>query len=77
MRGAQSLLGRTELFFLELPLFDQPGQSWHSVIAFMQEQGYEPYDITYLNGRASDDALGLIEMAFTKKAGLLRDHHGW
>ncbi|MEM9314938.1 MAG: FkbM family methyltransferase, partial [Pseudomonadota bacterium] len=77
IQGAKSLLGKTELFFLELPLFDQPGQSWHSIIAFMREQGYEPFDITDLNRRKSDDALGLIEMAFAKKAGLLRDHHGW
>jgi FkbM family methyltransferase len=78
MLGAQTLIGVAELFFLELPLFDTwPNQTFHSMIAFMRERGYEPYDITDLNHRPSDGALGLIEVAFAKKAGILRDHHGW
>jgi FkbM family methyltransferase len=78
MLGAQTLIGVTELFFLELPLFDSwPNQSFHSIIAFMRERGYEPYDFTDLNHRPSDGALGLIEVAFAKRAGILRDHHGW
>ena len=78
MLGAQTLIDVAELFFLELPLFDSwPNQTFHSMIAFMRERGYEPYDITDLNHRPSDGALGLIEVAFAKKVGTFRDHHGW
>ena len=77
VRGAASLLGKTELFFLELPLFGSQHQSWHSIVAFMHEHGYEPYDFTDLNRRKSDAALGLVEMAFARKNGVLRDHTGW
>jgi hypothetical protein len=78
MLGAQTLIGVTELFFLELPLFDAwPTQSFHSIIAFMRGRGYEPYDITDLNHRPSDGALALMEVAFAKTVGILRDHHGW
>ena len=46
MLGAQTLIGVTELFFLELPLFDcWPTQTFHSMIAFMREREYELYDI--------------------------------
>jgi len=78
MLGAQSLLGVTELFFLELPLFDYwPNQSFHGIVGFMKERGYEPYDITDLNRRSSDDALALMEFAFAKRDGVLRDKQGW
>jgi FkbM family methyltransferase len=78
MLGADTLIGVTELFFLELPLFDSwPNQTFHSMMSFMRDRGYEPYDITDLNHRPSDGALGLMEVAFAKKVGPLRDHHGW
>jgi len=79
MRGSQNLIGVTELFFLEVPLFDYwpTDLSFHTAISFMREHGYEPYDITDLNRRPSDWALALAEIAFAKRAGVLRDHHGW
>ncbi len=78
MRGSTSLIGKSELFFLELPLFDfSPDQSFHSIIEFMRERDYEPYDITELNRRKHDGALGLVEMAFARRDGKLRQHHGW
>ena len=43
----------------------------------MRELGYEPYDLTDFNRRSSDGALGLVEVAFAKKAGVLRDQHDW
>ena len=79
MAGAQKLLGVTELFFVEVPLFDfWPDQSFHNITGFMREQGYEPYDVTDLNRRPSDGALAMMELAFAKKTGVLRDdNHGW
>lgn len=78
VRGAQKLIGKTEIFFLEIPLFDfWPNQSFHIITNYMREQGYEPYDITDINRRTSDGALALMEVAFAKRIGKLRDHHGW
>lgn len=74
MAGAQTLLGAAELFFVELPLFDfWPDQSFHTIIAFMREHGYEPYDVTDLNRRPGDGTLAMMELAFAKKTGVLRD----
>lgn len=78
VKGAKNLFGKTELFFLEIPFFDfWSGQSFHIIINYMREQGYEPYDFTDINRRPSDGALGLMEVAFAKRSGRLRDHHGW
>jgi FkbM family methyltransferase len=78
IRGATKLIGKTELFFLELPLFDYwPNQTFHTIIGVMRDHGYEPYDVTDLNRRPSDGALALVEMAFARKTGMLREHHGW
>lgn len=79
MVGAQRLLGVTELFFVELPLFDfWPDQSFHTITAFMREHGYEPYDVTDLNRRPGDGALAMMELAFAKKTGVLRnDNYSW
>ncbi|MEO8209797.1 MAG: hypothetical protein ABI840_04520 [bacterium] len=43
----------------------------------MKEQGYEPFDITDINRRTSDGALALMEVAFAKRKGKLRNHHSW
>ncbi len=78
MKGSQNLIGKTEIFFLEIPLFDYwPNQSFHIITDFMKERGYEPYDFTDLNRRPSDGALALMEVAFVKRKGFIRDHHGW
>lgn len=78
MKGANTLIGKTELFFLEIPMFDYwPNQSFHIITDFMKERGYEPYDFTDLNRRPSDGALALVEVAFAKSKGRIRDHHGW
>ncbi len=78
MAGARSLIGQTELFFLEAALFDFGGRPlFHEVLDTMRRLGYEFYDITDLNRRPSDMALGLVELAFARRAGLLRDHARW
>lgn len=78
MAGARTLVGRTELFFLEAALFDFGGRPlFHEVLDAMRRLGYEPYDLTDLNRRPSDSALGLVEIAFARRSGLLRDHARW
>ncbi len=76
--GAKKMLGLTEIFFLELPLFfTWANQSFHIIIEFMRDNGYEPYDITDLNRRPSDSTLALIEMAFVKRDSFLRKPQKW
>ena len=75
MRGSQKLIGVTELFFIEASLFGYP--NFHTIITFMREHGYEPYDFTDLNRRPYDGTLGLVEFAFAKRTGAFRDYLGW
>lgn len=79
MRGARKLIGVTELFFLEVPLLEVPlhsvgqQQTFHSMLEFMKENGYEPYDFTeFIPATTSDHTLGAVEIAFAKRDGVLR-----
>lgn len=82
MAGAATLVGATELFFLELPLSraadaeDASRPDLHAVVARMSELGYEPYDLTDMIRRPCDRALGLAEVAFARRDGELRTS-GW
>ena len=79
IRGAESLIGNTELFLLEVPFVDPP-QNWNSfaeIISFMAERGYVPYDFTSFQKRPYDGAIGLCEIAFARQAGILRNFGGW
>jgi FkbM family methyltransferase len=84
VEGAGTLIGVTELFFLEVAMLDlssphdaiaRPG--FHEVLERMRELGYEPYDLTDLIRRPSDDALALVEIAFARREGALRAYSGW
>ena len=79
LQGAKTLLGETELFFLELHLFgDGPNPSgFVEMTAAMDELGYVPYDFTWFGKRPHDGAIGLCEVAFARKRGTLRKHLGW
>lgn len=79
LHGAATLLGRTELFILEVAFFkfstDQP--TFVAVIEFMSRQGYVPYDFCGFLRRPYDGALGQADVAFAKKEGLLRSSKRW
>jgi len=79
LQGAQTLIGRTELFLLEVPFVDPPANwsSFAQIIAFMDERDYVPYDFTSFQTRPYDGALGLCEVAFARRHGLLRSFGGW
>jgi FkbM family methyltransferase len=79
LRGAGKLMGQTEIFLLELPLIDPP-PGWSSfldLVAQMDEYGYVPYDFTTFLKRPHDGAIGLCEVAFARKRGVLRAHGDW
>jgi FkbM family methyltransferase len=76
MNGARTLIGVTELFFLEVPVLDYayPHMSNSSrILNYMINNGYEFYDITDLNRIMPDGTLGLMEVAFAKRSGVLRE----
>jgi len=79
MKGASALIGRTELFLLEAPLIDPPPhwRSFAELVSLMVGYGYEPYDFTSFQKRPYDGAVGLCEIAFARKRGILRQFGGW
>jgi FkbM family methyltransferase len=79
MKGAGSLIGKTELFFLEAALFAprQGAPDFVETIQLMADYGYVPYDFTEFGFRPYDQALGLCEIAFARRHGVLRSYLGW
>jgi FkbM family methyltransferase len=79
IRGAKSLFGRTQVFFLETHFFGPETEHCGivSLTAAMHERGYVPYDFTWFGKRPYDGAVGLIEIAYVQEAGMLRAHNSW
>jgi FkbM family methyltransferase len=79
LSGAETILGRTEVFILETSLFQfMPRQPiTREVISFMSERGYEMYDITQYLRRPYDGALGQLDLAFVKAGGRFRAETKW
>jgi FkbM family methyltransferase len=79
LRGARSLFGRTEVFFIEAQFFgEEPNpSSMVALTAQMAEFGYVPYDFTWFGRRPYDGAIGLCEIAFARREGMLRSYDGW
>jgi FkbM family methyltransferase len=79
LKGANSLFGETEIFILEVSLyrFLPNTPTLKDVITFMDERGYEVYDIPGYLRRPYDGALGQIDIAFAKSNGLLRQSTKW
>ena len=79
LKGAQKLFGRTELFILEISLYEfLPKQPLVSdVVAFMAQRGYETYDLPGFMRRPLDGALGQMDIAFALRDGFLRKSRDW
>lgn len=79
MRGAETLIGKTELFLLEAQFFGPQANPCRvaKLIGLMDELGYAPYDFTTFQKRPHDNANGLCEIAFARENGTLRSFHGW
>ena len=79
LKGAQRHFQRTEVFILETSLFRfLPNQPLAvDCIHFMEERGYDIYDVTGFLRRPYDNALGQIDLAFAKRAGKLRRSNSW
>ena len=79
LKGAEKLFGHTELFIMEIALFDyMPNQPVISdVVNFMAQRGYETYEIPGFMRRPFDGALGQVDFAFALKDGFLRKSRAW
>ncbi len=79
LQGAKSVLGKTELVFLEAHFFgnEEHSSALLSLLQVMDDFGYSPYDFTWFGKRPYDGAIGLSEIAFARKQGFLREFQGW
>ncbi len=72
LEGASDLFGKTELFLVEVSLFDSKSDSTLTrVVRRMEEAGYVPLDITDLNRCARSGVLWLCELVFARRDGEL------
>jgi FkbM family methyltransferase len=77
LRGAKSVLGKTEVILVEAavvnPVFKNDVLA---LTAFMREHGYRIFDITDLNRPFKKRVLWLVELMFVKEKGIV-DSHNW
>ncbi len=79
LKGAQSLLGKTEVFILEASLFKFSSNLpvLHEIIAYMASQKYVIYDFAGFSNRPLDRALGQVDICFVLENSPLRASNGW
>ncbi len=79
MDGAVETMKSCDAVLLETALFDfsKPDNTIVQVISYMAARGFVPYDIYDGLLRPLDGALGQIDIAFVKAAGILRHSHVW
>jgi methyltransferase FkbM-like protein len=67
LKGATDLLGRTELFVIEVSLYRFSGRPMmHEVIPFMSARGYFVYDVAGFIRRPFDGAVGMMDLCFSR-----------
>lgn len=77
LAGAKRLLGRTEVFILEVLFVPHQGLTqFDEVIRFMADRGYVVYDFAGFARRPLDGALGQADVCFVRESGPLRPA-GW
>lgn len=79
IEGADTLMGKTEIFLLEAHLFGPPNNPSRlaRLVALMQARGYAVYDFTHFMRRPHDGAVWACEIAFAREDGFLRAHKRW
>lgn len=76
--GASDLFGKTEIFILEVSLFEFEGMPvFEEVINFMSKNGYAVYDFGGFLRRPYDGALGQCDVIFARKDGFLTSYKQW
>jgi FkbM family methyltransferase len=81
LKGATKTFGYTEVYLLEVSLFDfSDGSSMpivSDVINFMLDRDYVVYDFPGFLRRPLDGALGQCDICFVKRNGFLRSSNQW
>jgi FkbM family methyltransferase len=79
LKGASSLIGKTEVFILESSLFEfnknQP--LLIDIINYMSQRNYAIYDFAGFLNRPYDMALGQLDICFVLENSLLRQNKSW
>lgn len=75
--GGKATLNGAEYVVLEVSCFQffQHGPQFGDVVAFMESNGFVPYDMFGLQYRPLDQALSQVDIVFVKKFGRFREHH--
>ena len=71
MRGAKTLVGKTEVFLLEASVGCPYENSVAAAVQYMVEHGYRLIDITEINRSPKDNVLWLTELAFLRNGSSL------
>lgn len=75
LKGASELFGKTEIFMVEAGVvIKEFDNSFLKMINFMDENGYQLFEITDLNRPFSLNVLWLVELAFVKKNGIINSY---
>lgn len=78
LKGASMLLGKTEIFILEVSLYRFEGMPiFDEIVSFMSNNGYVVYDFAGFSRRPYDGALGQCDVVFAKKSGALTSYQQW
>jgi FkbM family methyltransferase len=73
LSGASSLIGKTEIFFVETAVCAPCENSVSQVVRWMSDRGYSLLDLTDINRSPKFGVLWLLELAFLRKASSLFD----
>src|SRR5579862_1923967 len=76
LAGAGSLIGKTEIFFVEAGVFGDRENSVLRVMQWMSDKGYSLLDLTELNRSPKFGVLWLMELAFLRNASRLLEGAG-
>ena len=70
--GASHLLGKTEVFLMEASVFCKEfDNTVLKMVKYMDDKGYNLFEITDLNRPVKPNVLWLVELAFVKKGGIV------
>ena len=72
LKGATNYFGKTEIFLVEAAVVcKEIDNSLTNVVKFMDDNGYNLFEITDMNRTASEKTLWLVELVFVKKNGFI------
>lgn len=78
LEGCGSLVGKTNLFFIEASLLSNAvDNAFVRIVNEMKAKGYVLFDITDLNRSPNNSTLCLLELAFVKEGSWLQSQVSW